>query len=130
MARRPATDERQANFFGIPAPEPAAPDARPGRPSRTKRDAKRWLPSSGSQDAIDGDSLDALAARLSPAEIDELAAALPDDALAHLILAAVRQLRRRLARSGRRGGGGRASALERAARQLVTELGEQAGDDA
>lgn len=65
-----------------------------------------------------------LAARLDMPELDELVATVPDDALAHLTLAAVRQLRRRLARStGRKGGKGRASALERAGQQLAAELG-------
>ena len=73
--------------------------------------------------------MDELAGHLSPAELDEFVAALPDDALAYLTLAAVRQLRRRLARSSGRGGRGRASALERAAQQLTTELGGQAGSD-
>ena len=69
--------------------------------------------------------VDILAIRLSPAELKELAAALTDDALAHLVIAAVRQLRRRLTR----GGGVRNPALERAARQLFAELGEQGSDD-
>lgn len=75
--------------------------------------------------------MDALAARVSPAELDELAAALPDDALAHFVLAAVRQLRRRLARAGGRSGGGKGhgSVLERTARQLAAELGGAGGSD-
>jgi hypothetical protein len=39
-----------------------------------------------------------MAARLSLAELNELVTALPDPALAHLLIATVRQLRRRLAR--------------------------------
>jgi hypothetical protein len=135
VARRPAAaDERQADFFGAPAPapEPATPGARPAAAPQPgpKRDAKRrLLPSPGGQDARGGGGPgDTLAARLSsPAELDELAAALPDDALARLTLAAVRQLRRRLARSGGRGGA--SAALERAARHLAAELGGQAGSD-
>jgi hypothetical protein len=71
-----------------------------------------------------------MAAKLSPAELDELAAVLSDEALARLILAAARQMRRRLARSGKRAGPRSSPALERAARQLAAELGgEGAADD-
>lgn len=78
------------------------------------------------------ESVDALAARLLPAELDALAAALPDMALAHLAVAAARQLRRRLVRSGgagKSGGRNRGSPLERAARQLAAEMGGSAGPD-
>jgi len=71
----------------------------------------------------------ALAASLCRAEMAELAAALSDEALAHLVIAAVRQLRRRLARSDGRRGRVRAPALERAVRQLMAELGGQDGDE-
>jgi hypothetical protein len=78
-------------------------------------------------------SLVDLAARATPSELDQLVAALPDEGLAHLALASVRALRRRLARtgaSGTRGRKGLAGALERAARQLAAELGGMAtGDD-
>jgi len=130
MARRPAVDERQTDFFGAPAPELPSPHAHPVRQARPKQSARRWLSSPDGEEARGGDDLDALASRLSPPELDELAAALPDDALAHLTLAAVRQLRRRLARSGSRGARSRASAaLERTARQLADELGGQTGSD-
>ena len=66
-----------------------------------------------------------IAARLSPAELKEFVAALPDDALACLVIATARQLRRRLVLSGGRGGKGCNSALERVARQLFAELGGQ-----
>ncbi len=60
--------------------------------------------------------------------------ALTDNGLAHLAVASVRALRRRLARpgaSGGRGRKGRAGALERAAHQIAAELGGSAsGDDA
>ena len=72
------------------------------------------------------DSIATLAGRLSPAELDELAAVLSDDGLARLVIAAVRQLRRRLARGGGRAGRQPSPALDRAARQLAAELG--AGD--
>ena len=74
--------------------------------------------------------MDVIAARLSPAELKEFVAALPDDALACLVIATVRQLRRRLVRSGGRGGKSRNSVLERSAQQLIAELGGQdEGDD-
>ena len=72
------------------------------------------------------DGIDVLATRLSRAEWNELVAGLPDDALAQLVIATVRQLRRRLARSGK----GRASTLERSAQQLIAELsGQRENDD-
>lgn len=154
MARRGADrDERQADFFGISARPPvASAPAQPGppqpdspKPRPSKRSPARGHepeppaepppppppspppPAAPAPPAADG--LDALGTRLSPAELGELAAALPDDALATLALAAVRQLRRRLVRG--RGRKGSASPLERAARQLAAELGGSAsGDDA
>ena len=69
-----------------------------------------------------------LAAQLSPAELDELAAVLSDEALARLLLAAARQLRRRLNRGGR-AGPRPSAALDRAARQLAAELGGQGTED-
>ncbi len=82
-------------------------------------------------------SVEVLAERLTAAELDALVAALPDEALAHLVLAGVRQLRRRLVRVGANAGGrparaakGRgASSLERAARQLAAELGGAGGGE-
>lgn len=73
-----------------------------------------------------------MAARLSRTEWNELVAGLPDDVLAHLVTATVRQLRRRLARGrGRSGrsGKGRTSALERSAQQLIAELSGQGEND-
>jgi len=71
-----------------------------------------------------------VATRLSRVEWNELVAALPDDALAHLVIATARQLRRRIARSHGRGGKGHTSALERSAQQLIVELGgEEENDD-
>ncbi len=76
-----------------------------------------------------GNSIDGLAARLSPVELTALVAALSDAALAHLVIATARQLRRRLARSGGRGSKGHTSPLERSALQLIAELGGQGEDD-
>jgi hypothetical protein len=70
-----------------------------------------------------------LAARLSRTEWNELAAGLPDDVLAHLVIATVRQLRRRLARGRGRSGKGRIPVLERSAQQLIAELGGQGEND-
>jgi hypothetical protein len=72
-----------------------------------------------------------LGTRVSQPELDELVADLPDEQLAHLVLAAVRALKRRLTRNTRGLGRakGRAGPLERAARQLAEELrGEMAGE--
>jgi len=129
VARRPEVDRRQADFFGAPAPTPAAPERRPTAKPKSEQDIKPRLPPLDSEDAPSSDSIEALAARLSPAELNELAAALTDDVLAHLVIATVRQLRRRLARSGSRGGNGRTPALERSARQLIAELSGQGEDD-
>jgi hypothetical protein len=75
-----------------------------------------------------------LPARATPAELDAFVAALPDEALAHLVLAGVRALRRRLAKGRgadpRAPRGGRAEGpLERAARRLAAELGGAVADD-
>ena len=129
VARRPKTDERQPDFFGEPPPMPATPDTHHNRQARPKRDTKSQLSPQDSQSTPGTDSLDMRAARLSRVELNELAAALPDDALARLVIDAVRQLRRRLARSNRHAGKRRTSVLERAARQLAAELGGQGGDE-
>jgi len=130
VARRPEADRRQADFFGAPAPTPAASKQRPPPKSKPKQGVKRQSPPSDSEEAPLCDSIDVLAARLSRTEWNELVGALPDDALAHLVVATVRQLRRRLARSHGRSGKGRASALERSAQQLIAELsGQEESDD-
>jgi len=131
VARRPETDRRQADFFGAPAPTPAAPEQRPTSKPKPKPGIKRQPPSSDIEETPLCDSIDVLAARLSRTEWNELVAGLPDDVLAHLVIATVRQLRRRLARSRGRSGKGRTSALERSAQQLIAELGGQGenGDD-
>ena len=131
VARRPETDRRQADFFGAPAPTLAVPEQCPTPKPKPKPGIKRQPPPSDIKEAPLCDSIDVLAARLSRIEWNELVAGLPDDVLAHLVIATVRQLRRRLARSRGRGGKGRTSALERSAQQLIAELGGQGenGDD-
>ena len=123
MARRPEVDRRQADFFAAPASEPITPKPKP------EQATKRRPPSPNGKHETVGDSIDVIAARLSPAELKDFVAALPDDALACLVIATARQLRRRLVRSGGRGSRGCNSVLERAARQLIAELGGQDGGD-
>ena len=125
MARRPEADRRQADFFGAPASAPGTPKPKP----KPEQAAKRRPPPPNGEVKPDIDSIDVIAARLSPAEMRAFVAALPDDALACLVIATVRQLRRRLARNGGRGGRSRDSVLERSARQLIAELGGQDGGD-
>jgi len=91
VARRPELDRRQEDFFGAPVPAPTTPKHRPTRKPKPERDIKRRSPSSDSEDALSGDSIDVLAARLSSTELNQLAAALSDDDLAHLVIATVRQ---------------------------------------
>src|ERR1700712_479288 len=119
VARKPKADERQPNFFGNPPPAPTAPDTHHNRQARPRPDTKDRQSRSGT------DSLDTRAAPLSQAELTELVAGLPDNALAHLVIVAVRELRHRLARINRHAGKRRSSALERAAGQL----GGQGGDE-
>lgn len=128
VARRPETDQWQADFFRAPAPTPAAPEQRPTAKPKPKPGIKRQPPSDCAEAPL-CDSIDVLAARLSRTEWNELVATLPDDALAHLVIATVRQLRRRLARSRGRSGKGRASALEHSAQQLIAELSGQGEND-
>jgi hypothetical protein len=130
MAQRPKTDVRQADFFGIPTSKPTVPDVRLTRKNKSSQKiASASLPSADNM-RTERDSLDTLAARLSPAELNDFVAALPDVALGHLVIVTVRQLRRRIARNNRDAGKHRSSIhLERAARQLIAELGEQGGDD-
>lgn len=131
MARRPEIDQRQADFFGAPvaAPASAAPEPRQRPEPNPKQDLKRQSPPSDSEDASVGNSIDGLAARLSPVELTALVAALSDAALAHLVIATARQLRRRLARNGGRGSKGHTSPLERSALQLIAELGGQGEEE-
>ena len=129
MARRPEADRRQADFFGAPAPTPAAPEHRPTPKPKPKQGIKRQPSQSGSEEVPLCDSIDVMAARLSRTEWNELVATLPDYALAHLVIATARQLCRRLARSHGRSGKGHTSALERSAQQLIVELGGRGEND-
>ncbi len=132
MAERPA-DERQPDLFGDGAHK-TQPPAR-----KLRRHERRRGEPVGRTDGVTGPvgpqaeaTLAGLAARATPSELDELIRALPDDGLAHLAVASVRALRRRLAKpaaGGGRGGKGRAGALERAAHQIAAELGGSACGD-
>ena len=128
-------DERQTDLFGDGAHK-TRPPAR-----KLHRQDRRQGERAGGTDKAAGPTISQaeatlaeLAARATPAELDELIRALPDDGLALLAVPSVRTLRRRLAKpgaSGGRGRKGRAGALERAAHQLAAELGGMAsGDDA
>ena len=134
MAERPA-DERQPDLFGDGAQKTGPPARELRRQERRRREPV------GRTDRVTGPAgpqaeatLAGLAARATPSELDELIRALPDDGLAHLAVASVRALRRRLAKpaaGGGRGRKGRAGALERAAHQIAAELsGSASGDDA
>lgn len=121
MARKPGDDERQKDFFGAPV---AAAKQLGASPNRRRRSA-----SSSSEAITESDDIDVQVARLSPAELRNLVAMLPDDVLAQLTLATVLQLKRRLARDSRRESKGRASVLDRAAQQLIAELSGQGEHD-
>ncbi len=127
MTRKPIVDGQQADLFG----DVFTPKTRKARAARPKRaGSAEGTPSSRDGPATIDESTAGVAARLSLAELDELAAVLSDEALARLVLVAARQMRRRLARCGKRAGSRSSPVLERAARQLAAELGgEGAGDD-
>jgi len=125
VTRGPVVDGQQPDLFGT-VPKPMAQKARAASPAR-KGLVKKTLAAPDGPAPDEGD-ITHIAARLSPAELDELAAALSDEALASLVLAAARQLRRRLVRGGRKGQRSSA-ALERAARQFAAELGGEGSID-
>ncbi len=86
-------------MFGalLPAPTEPEPQLSPTQQPKGKQGKNRTPPTQHNQNTPAEADIDALAARLSPAELDQLAAALPDESLARLVLATIRQLRRRLA---------------------------------
>lgn len=132
MSRNSDPDRRQQDFFGVPEAEPKLPPAKvpgPQSPSRPARGRRRKEAKPPNGDGREDDGIERQLARLSPAELRQLAAILPDEALAQLLLAAVRQLKRRLVQVGRGGSRAGTSVLERAVRQLVAELGDQGGDE-
>ena len=119
MARRIAADERQPNLFGWPPPAPPAP--RP-RARMAGQDLATAEP----------ESVASFAERVGQADLDELVATLPDEALAHLALESARQLKRRIARAGSSRTGKakkRLSPLERVGQGLAREWASRIGSD-
>jgi hypothetical protein len=129
VAQGPKADERQADLFGQVPPASSASGPRHSRQARPRPDSKSQLPTEDNERFSQPDSLDVKVARLSQAELNDLAAALPDPALAHLVIIAVREIRRRLGRISRHAGKRRSSVLERATQQLIAELGGQRGSE-
>ena len=126
MTRKPIVDGKQPDLFG----GVFTPKTRKARAARPQWAGSERTPSSRDGPAAIDESIAGVAAWLSLAKLDELAAVLSDKALARLVLAAARQIGRRLARCGKRAGSRSSPALEQAARQLAAELGgEGAGDD-
>jgi hypothetical protein len=125
MTRRPARDERQVELFCLPDPPPA-PVKRARRLTRSPKEE----PAADPAPQLPGEEV---AARLTPVELDDFVRALSDENLAHLVMAATRDLKRRLARSGiqrrsrptRKG----VSDLERVVQQVADEFREAAPTD-
>ena len=137
MRRRAAVDGRQVDLFGEPAPAvPAVRRAvkkrvREAEPGTVVEPAPEPPALDPGPAVVRETSMEGMAATLSPAELDAFVAALSDDALASLVVEAVRQTRRRLVRGGQKGrpgGKARPSPLERAAKQLAAELGGREED--
>src|SRR4051794_8621705 len=92
MTRRSARDQRQAELFHLPEspPTPVKPARRPTR--RLKEEP--------AADPAPEVTAEQVAARLTPPELEVLVRTLPDDKLAHVVMAATRDLKSRLERSG------------------------------
>ena len=141
MARKPQGDERQTDFFGTGAPAPVAlpalPRSRPRRRAVLQPDAAAasYGPPEAPPEAppettgAGRDDLDVQLAGLPVAGLRGLAAALPDEVLARFTLTVMRELRRRLTPGGARDGRPPATALSRAAQQLVAELADPGEDE-
>ena len=126
------SDDRQQSLFGTPAELPRSPSTEtPKQRPEPKIPRGRAPPATPPPDDPDPDHdpIPGHLARLSAPELRALVEILPDEALANLVLATIRQLKRRLAKNSRNGQKGRASALDRAAQQLVAELGGQGYED-
>jgi hypothetical protein len=104
-----------------PAPEAAAPEAAaPVEPP----------PPPPPAEPPPAATLAALAATATHPDLEDLLAALGDEALAFLAVAALRELRQRVARPKRRGAGeaaGSPAALRRALRRLAEDLAQDEG---
>ena len=132
MTGKRDADDRQQSLFGTPADVPPLPTAEtPKQRPEQKTSRGRARPVVPPFDEVEPehDRLPGQVARLSAPELRALVETLPDEALANLVLATIRQLKRRLVKSSRNGQTGRASALDRAAQQLVAELGGQGYED-
>src|SRR4051794_25461861 len=125
MTRRPARDERQAELFCLPEPPPT-----PVKRARGQSGHQKEEPAADPAPQLPGEEV---AARLTPVELDDLVRALSDEKLAHLVMAATRDLKRRLARGGSQrrsqSAKGGASDLERAIRLVANEFREAAPTD-
>lgn len=125
-------DDRQQSLFGIPAETPPLSATATPKPRPDPKAARvRTQPTAPPPEDVEPehDRLPGQLARLSAPELRALVETLPDEALASMILATIRQLKRRLAKNSRNGQKGRASALDRAAQQLMVELGGQGYQD-
>jgi hypothetical protein len=85
-------DERQGELFGLPEPSPV--------PVKAARPSKRQPKDEPAAAPTPEITAEEVAARLMPPELDDLVRTLPDDKLALVVMAAMRDLKRRLARSG------------------------------
>jgi len=137
VARKPQGDERQTDFFGTgasaPVALPALPRSRPRRRAVPQPDAAAasYGPPEAPPETTGAgrDDLDVQLAGLPVAGLRGLAAALPDEVLARFTLTVMRELRRRLTPGGARDGRPPATALSRAAQQLVAELADPGEDE-
>ena len=132
VAKHPAVEGRQRDLFGAdtpplgPAPARSAgspPQPPSGPPSKPPRPRRRAPPEPA---AAVPSSLADLASGATHPELDEMVAALSDEALAHLALRAVQALRRRAGRPARGKAAG-TSALGRTARLLAEEVSGMLG---
>ena len=141
MRRWAGADAAQANLFGWdPNPVAAPPRSRPRKAApeaepevETKAQPEPGLPPPAPEPVpSEPESATAFAERAAQADLDELVAALSDEALAYLALASARQLKRWIARTGGTRPGkalGRPSALNRADQDLAREWARQTDPD-
>lgn len=116
MRRRVSWDERQGDLFGASAPKQVA--------EKRLSQSKSPVPEKPTPQPV---SLVSLAQRSSRVELDDMVNELGDEELAYLITRGVRSLKRRLMRAGQGGSRrasdrGRQSPLDRALRDIATEL--------
>ena len=118
-------DERQCELFCLPEPLPVPVKA----VRQTKRQPKEE-PAAAPRPEMTAEEV---VACLTPSVLENLVSTLPDDKLALVVIAATRDLKRRLARSGSqrrsRSAKGGVSDLERAVRQGADAFREAAPSD-